>query len=118
LQAFKSVHQYREQAPIGFWLRQIAINKVWMHHRQRQRYVEDPCFEHVEAPQVDHLADQQLEDLLKYLSPVARTVVWLYHVEGYSHEEIADMQGKSLSFSKSQLSRAHQKLRHLLEEGS
>ena len=43
-----------------------------------------------------------------------RAIMWLYHVEGYTHPEIAEMCGKSTSFSKSQLSRAHQKLRSLL----
>jgi RNA polymerase sigma-70 factor (ECF subfamily) len=38
-------------------------------------------------------------------------VVWLYEVEGYSHEEIATEFGRSVSFSKSQLARAHRRLR-------
>jgi DNA-directed RNA polymerase specialized sigma24 family protein len=37
--------------------------------------------------------------------------VWMYEVEGYSHEEIAREFGRSLSFSKSQLARAHRRLR-------
>jgi len=41
----------------------------------------------------------------------ARAVVWLYEVEGYSHEEIARAFGRSVSFSKSQLARSHQRLR-------
>ena len=46
---------------------------------------------------------------------MTRSVVWLYHVEGYSHEEIAANFGKSVSFSKSQLARGTQKLRALYE---
>jgi DNA-directed RNA polymerase specialized sigma24 family protein len=41
-------------------------------------------------------------------------VVWLYDVEGYTHQEIGEMMGRTTSFSKSQLSRAHQRLRELL----
>ena len=33
-----------------------------------------------------------------------------------THDEIAGMMGKTVSFSKSQLARAHQKLRHWLGE--
>jgi RNA polymerase sigma-70 factor (ECF subfamily) len=42
-------------------------------------------------------------------------VVWLFEVEGYSHEEIARSFGRSVSFSKSQLARAHAKLRQWFE---
>jgi len=38
-------------------------------------------------------------------------VVWLYDVEGYTHPEIAAAMGRTVSFSKSQLSRAHARLR-------
>jgi len=44
--------------------------------------------------------------------------VWLHDVEGYTHEEIAALMEKTVSFSKSQLARAHARLRKLLEEGS
>src|SRR5580658_1826289 len=52
-----------------------------------------------------------LERALASLAPTARAVVWLFEVEGYSHEEIALSFGRSVSFSKSQLARAHVKLR-------
>jgi RNA polymerase sigma-70 factor (ECF subfamily) len=43
-------------------------------------------------------------------------VVWLHDVEGYTHDEIATMMGKTDSFSKSQLARAHVRLRLWLGE--
>jgi RNA polymerase sigma factor (sigma-70 family) len=57
-----------------------------------------------------------LETALQRLSDTARSVVWLHDVEGYTHEEIAEMMGKTTSFSKSQLARAHAKLRAWLGE--
>ncbi|HEY2590693.1 MAG TPA: sigma-70 region 4 domain-containing protein, partial [Steroidobacteraceae bacterium] len=48
-------------------------------------------------------------------SPTARVVVWLYEVEGYSHQEIAESFGRTVSFSKSQLARAHRRLRDWFE---
>jgi RNA polymerase sigma-70 factor (ECF subfamily) len=56
-----------------------------------------------------------LERALASLAPTARAVVWLFEVEGYSHEEIAQSFGRSVSFSKSQLARAHAKLRQWFE---
>jgi RNA polymerase sigma-70 factor (ECF subfamily) len=47
---------------------------------------------------------------------VARAVVWMFDVEGMSHVEIAAVFGRTQSFSKSQLSRAHAVLRERLSE--
>jgi len=56
-----------------------------------------------------------LDAALASLPEVTRVVVWLHDVEGYTHKEIADLMGKTESFSKSQLSRAYQRLRPMLE---
>ena len=55
-----------------------------------------------------------LDAALANLPETSRAVVWLHDVEGFTHKEIAAMMGKTESFSKSQLSRAYQKLRPLL----
>jgi RNA polymerase sigma-70 factor (ECF subfamily) len=57
-----------------------------------------------------------LETALERLSETSRAVVWLHDVEGYTHEEIAAMMDKTVSFSKSQLARAHGRLRRWLGE--
>jgi RNA polymerase sigma-70 factor (ECF subfamily) len=44
-------------------------------------------------------------------------VVWLYYVEGYTHEEIARNFDRTVSFSKTQLARGTRKLRDLLKVG-
>jgi RNA polymerase sigma-70 factor (ECF subfamily) len=55
-----------------------------------------------------------LQRALAGLSPNTRAVVWLYDVEGWSHEEIAKAFDRTVSFSKSQLARGHAKLRTVL----
>jgi RNA polymerase sigma-70 factor (ECF subfamily) len=55
-----------------------------------------------------------LDAALANLPEVSRVVVWLHDVEGFTHKEIAAQMGKTESFSKSQLSRAYQRLRPLL----
>jgi DNA-directed RNA polymerase specialized sigma24 family protein len=47
---------------------------------------------------------------------MTRSVLWLYHVEEYTHQEIAEMTGKSVSFSKSQVARGGSRLRRLLDK--
>jgi RNA polymerase sigma factor (sigma-70 family) len=66
--------------------------------------------------QEDSALRMDLEAALERLSATARAVVWLHDVEGYTHEEIAAMMGKTPSFSKSQLARAHTRLRRWLGE--
>jgi RNA polymerase sigma factor (sigma-70 family) len=121
LRAFRSLAQYRGEAPFGHWLRSIAATESLMHLRQGRRWLE------LFVPQEDYVEELignvdvstvDLERSLALLPPVPRAVLWLYHVEGYTHLEIGELCGKTPSFSKSQLSRAHQKLRQLLGVGS
>jgi RNA polymerase sigma-70 factor (ECF subfamily) len=64
----------------------------------------------------DNALRMDLETALERLSGTARAVVWMHDVEGYTHEEIAGMMDRTVSFSKSQLARAHAKLRLWLGE--
>ena len=57
----------------------------------------------------------RLERALGGLPAMTRSVLWLYHVEEYTHQEIAEMTGKSVSFSKSQVARGGIRLRRLLD---
>ena len=52
-----------------------------------------------------------LQRALATLSPATRSVLWLYHAEGYTHDEIAALMQRTASFSKSQLARGTKKLR-------
>jgi RNA polymerase sigma factor (sigma-70 family) len=121
---FERLPQLRQCDAVGAWLRQIAISRCLMHLRspwQRARL----CLEPVDcgvAAEVAALISPgysgeliDLERALASLSPTARAIVWMYEVEGYSHQEIANSFGRSVSFSKSQLARAHTRLRAWLE---
>jgi RNA polymerase sigma factor (sigma-70 family) len=123
---FQSLASFRGEAPLGAWVRQIAVSKCLMYlrspwHRARLRLSSqgDSDGRWVEAllpatpgPRAESV---DLERALASLAPTARAVVWLFEVEGYSHEEIALSFGRSVSFSKSQLARAHVKLRQWFE---
>lgn len=115
LDAFARIQQFRGESPFGYWLRAIAASRALMHLRGQRRFLElfAPEAEVDQVPSFDvHQLD--LERALAVLPPMPRAVLWLYHVEGYTHAEIAGLNGRTESFSKSQLARAHQKLRELL----
>jgi len=57
---------------------------------------------------------RDLETALMTLPALTRAVIWLHDVEGYTHQEIAAGLGRSVGFSKSQLSRGHARLRRAL----
>jgi RNA polymerase sigma-70 factor (ECF subfamily) len=124
---FERLESFRGEAPLGAWVRRIAVTKCLMYlrspwHRARlviDRNDEDSASARQELPALitpDTRAEHHdVERGLATLSPTARAVVWLYDVEGYSHEEIAQAFGRTVSFSKSQLARAHARLRDWFE---
>jgi RNA polymerase sigma-70 factor (ECF subfamily) len=120
---FERLPQYRGEAPFGAWLRQIAISRCLMYLRspwRRARLSLEGIESGDETPVMlvtpGYCCEEiDIERALASLAPTARAVVWMYEVEGYSHQEIAQAFGRSVSFSKSQLSRAHARLRAWFE---
>jgi RNA polymerase sigma-70 factor (ECF subfamily) len=114
LTAFRTLHQYRGEAPFGHWLRRVVATQALMQLRARRRWqdVFAPMNEDADTVfGIEDLHDLDLEALLARLPPLPRAVLWLYHVEGYTHAEIAALCQRTVSFSKSQLARAHATLR-------
>jgi RNA polymerase sigma factor (sigma-70 family) len=108
-------------SPFWGWLRQIAVNEALMHLRRGRRQAgELPVDGHEpaddNAPPPPAAADAaQLQRALAQLPAATRGVLWLYHAEGYTHEEIASLMQRTPSFSKSQLARGTRRLRALLQ---
>jgi RNA polymerase sigma factor (sigma-70 family) len=123
VEVLRSIDSYSGQGSFEGWLRSIAVNKCLMQlrspwHRSRA-WIDDSLLrssELDEAPALDKsLSDQtELAAAMSVLTPVSRAVVWLHDVEGYTHAEIAKALGRTVSFSKSQLARAHERLREIL----
>jgi RNA polymerase sigma factor (sigma-70 family) len=114
---FEHLGDFRGEAPFGVWVRSIAVSRCLMSfrspwHRARvalESWTEDPRAATESDGRTSDLID--LDRALARLSPVTRAVVWLYDVEGWSHDEIARAFERTTSFSKSQLARGHARLR-------
>ena len=125
IEVIRSIGQYRGDAPVGMWIRRVAVSKALMFLRSawhaRGQSLDDNWEEMTYEPQPKAQGSQaqdqamDLDSALAELPPVSRAVVWLHDVEGYTHKEIASLMGKTESFSKSQLSRAYQRLRPYLD---
>ena len=90
-------------SPFWGWLRQVAVNEALMRLRRERRLALE-----LDGVDADDIALEQLPH-------ATRSVLWLYHGEGYTHEEIAAAMQRSTSFSKSQLARGTRRLRVLLQ---
>ena len=114
---FEHLGDFRGEAPFGIWVRRIAVSRCLMAFRspwQRARVALESWTEDGSSAPDSDARNADLIDLdraLARLSPVTRTVVWLFDVEGWSHEEIAQAFDRTVSFSKSQLARGHARLR-------
>jgi len=116
-EVFRSIGRYREEGSLWGWIRTIAASKALMRlRRNKYRETEELQDDVMGQRREDTHLRMDLEAALERLSESARSVVWLHDVEGYTHEEIASMMGKTPSFSKSQLARAHVRLRRWLGE--
>jgi RNA polymerase sigma-70 factor (ECF subfamily) len=121
LEIVRSIDSFRGDGAIGAWIRRVAVNKALTSHRQKRRAdVEIAGSDHRGLETIPATASSEswrrvdLERALARLPDESRTVVWLHDVEGLTHGEIAGIFGRSTSFSKSQLARAHAKLRSWL----
>jgi len=127
IEVMRSIAGYRGEAAVGSWIRRIAVTKALMFLRSawtaRGQSLGDDWDDMTpgDAGRMGisrHPDDAlDLDAALANLPSVSRAVVWLHDVEGFTHKEIADLMGKTESFSKSQLSRAYQRLRPMLEVG-
>jgi RNA polymerase sigma-70 factor (ECF subfamily) len=120
LEVVRNIRQYRGEGHLWGWVRKIASTKALMRIRRDQVRVTETLDDAPGKPGGGmHVgANIDLERAFEQLSETSRAVVWLHDVEGYTHEEIAEQMGKSVSFSKSQLARAHARLRRMLDEGA
>lgn len=117
LEVFRSISQFRGDGSLWGWVRTVAASKALMRLRRNKYRDTDELPEDVTPlKREDTALRMDLEAALERLSETSRAVVWLHDVEGYTHEEIASMMDRTVSFSKSQLARAHARLRKWLGE--
>lgn len=121
VRAWEKLDSFRGEAQFGTWLHRITVNVVLGEHRLLQRWTtfEDaenhgPREELSVAP-VDTDLSRDLERALARLPKGARTVLWLHDVEGYRHDEIAELTGVAVGTSKAQLHRARKLMKEHLQ---
>jgi RNA polymerase sigma factor (sigma-70 family) len=107
----------RDDAPLRPWLKRVAANAAIDRLRREQRFVAETDHDAWPDDSTDPTENVEVLGMLQRLPPLARTVVWLHEMEGWSHPELGERFGRSQSWSKSIVSRALAKLRDDLETG-
>ncbi len=128
LQLFRKIATFRGESAFSTWLHRMAVNVVLMQLRKKGLplvSLEETMETEEESPKKEPGAEDvrlagsinrlQLQQAIGDLPPGYRMVFLLHDVEGYEHNEIAEMVGCSIGNSKSQLHKARMKLRELLK---
>lgn len=127
LQLFRKIGTFRGESAFSTWLHRLVVNVVLMHLRKKG--LQQVSLDDVDASQDEpvkreygdddkrllHSIDRiTLSRAIEGLPPGYRAVLVLHDVEGYEHNEIAQILDCSVGNSKSQLHKARLKLREIL----
>jgi RNA polymerase sigma factor (sigma-70 family) len=128
---FRKIHTFRGESAFSTWLHRLVINRVLMHLRKKSLPVvsmETGSAPDGEATQPsvkiaasDLLLEGSIDRInlgrcVAQLPAGSRAIFVLHDIQGYQHSEIAEMLGRSVGASKSQLHKARKRLRELLHE--
>ena len=119
---FRALPEFRHEGSLEGWVRRIMVNEALGQLRKREAMQiniddADPRLLTTPATADTQLQADDLLALLTHLPPGYRAVFNLYAVEGYGHQEIAELLGISEGTSKSQLSKARAMLQRWLGAG-
>ncbi len=122
-EAFLKLETFRYESAFGAWLKRIVINKCINSIKKRKAelvYTDDLPDKKAEDQGEDDLDTATLkvrdvQNAMEKLPQGYRVIFSLYLLEGYDHSEIAQILNISESTSKSQYSRARQKIKEQLK---
>ncbi len=117
---FSQIESYSGAGSFEGWIRRIVVNEALMKLRKGNNLLfpgdELNIAEASDSFSIEaELSAREILELLDTLPTGYRTIFNLYVLEGYKHQEIADLLGISINTSKSQLILAKEKLRQLLK---
>ncbi|MEM9832530.1 MAG: sigma-70 family RNA polymerase sigma factor, partial [Bacteroidota bacterium] len=118
MKVFSNIKQFKGDGSFEGWMRRIVVNEALMFlrkHKNMSVEVDIGEAQDKAATTYDHLEAEELLGLVQQLPVGYRTVFNMYAIEGYAHAEIAEKLSISEGTSKSQLSRAKQLLRQMLD---
>lgn len=120
MKIFKNLKKFDLGKPFKPWLRTVIINTCINNFRKKKLDFNtglEAADNHASAENIlSGISYQEILDMIRKLSPAYRAVFNLHVIEGYKHEEIAEMLNISIGTSKSNLSKAKTNLRVILNK--
>lgn len=125
IDAFRHIDSFSNRSSFGAWLKQIVINKSINVLRKKRLetvdiekvWLSDIPEESVVDEKEIELKVEEVKKAIQLLPDGYRTVLSLYLLEGYDHEEIAQIMNLAESTTRTQYMRAKQKLIQILQKG-
>ena len=120
IKAFKKIDTFTGEATFGSWLKRIVINQCLDHIKKQKLETVDINDDVISLTEDDHwevdqgISLQSIYNCIEQLPQKCKNVVKLYLLEGYDHQEVAQILQISEVSSRSQLSRGKSRLKELL----
>ncbi|GAB3913580.1 RNA polymerase sigma factor [Mucilaginibacter boryungensis] len=119
IKVFNTMAQYDVAKPFKAWLRTIIVNTAIDRRRKELKHQANMELDNAMPLSagtyiIENISAQDILKLMDTLPVIQRTVFNLYEIDGYSHDEIADMMAIPASSSRVYLTRAKEKLRKLI----
>lgn len=120
--AFRRLAGFRYESTFGAWLKRIVINRSINHLRKKKADLKFFDDMHVFANKAEEVVDvtglspETVKQAMKDLPSGSRMIFSLYLLEGYDHNEIAEILDISVSNSKTQYMRARQRVKEILTQ--
>ncbi len=121
MKIFINLKRFDLSKPFKPWLRKIVVNTAINHYHKKQREMKVEEMQNAKNESdaeriLSGISYQEVIGLLQKLPPAYRTVFNLYVIEGYTHEEIARMLHIATGTSKSNLFKAKEQLKIILND--
>lgn len=119
---FTKIGEYRGEGSFEGWCRRIFVTSAlsYLRRNKKMRQAEEidqvVRFTDREASAVERMSAEELLSSIAELPDGYRTILNLYAIEGYSHQEVAGMMNISEATSRSQYSRARVRLLEILKK--
>jgi len=114
IKVFDKIKSFDENQEFRAWFRRIIINTAIDYYRKNSKikaFLDFESDEIIESDAISRLSVEDILSLLNRLPEIYRITFNLYEIEGYSHEEIANILDTTASTSRANLSRAKKMLR-------
>ena len=124
MKVFQKLDQHETESSFKGWLRKIMINSAIDHYRKESKHYNhveaaaDKVFEPNVSTVLDDISYAELIGMIQHLSPGYRAVFNLHVIDGYTHDEIGKILNISEGTSKSNLMKARENLKTMIEKAN